>query len=199
MKPFSFHLEAIDHSARAGIMETPHGLIHTPVFMPVGTQATVKGMTREMIRETGSEIMLANTYHLYLSPGHERIRAFGGLHAFMSTDIPLLTDSGGFQVFSLGTEMEKKNLSNVNTPLVKITEDGVTFSSHRDGSKHFFSPEKVMEIQDALGADIIMAFDECASGTSSHAYAEAAMHRTHRWAERSRDAWKILQEKRKNE
>ena len=134
--------------ARLGILHTPHGSIETPIFMPVGTQATVKAMTPEELKEIGSQIILSNTYHLYMRPGHELVKEAGGLHKFMNWDKPILTDSGGFQVFSLG-------------PLRKITEEGVTFKSHLDGSRHFISPEKAMEIQNALGSDIMMAFDEC--------------------------------------
>ena len=132
--------------ARLGILHTPHGSIETPIFMPVGTQATVKAMTPEELKEIGSQIILSNTYHLYMRPGHELVKEAGGLHKFMNWDKPILTDSGGFQVFSLG-------------PLRKITEEGVTFKSHLDGSRHFISPEKAMEIQNALGSDIMMAFD----------------------------------------
>ncbi|MDD2487374.1 MAG: tRNA guanosine(34) transglycosylase Tgt [Candidatus Gracilibacteria bacterium] len=189
---FEFKIESTDGSARTGVFSTPHGDIKTPVFMPVGTQATVKGITKEQIMEIGSQIMLSNTYHLYLKPGDELIESFGGLHEFMGIDLPILTDSGGFQVFSLGN-LRKSNLIPENTgetehkgeSLVKITEDGVYFRSHRDGSKHFFTPEKAMQIQEKLGADIIMAFDECAPGDSSHSYARKAMERTHRWAVRS--------------
>ena len=136
-------------NARLGILETPHGIIETPVFMPVGTQATVKAMTPEELKEIGATIILSNTYHLYLRPGHKIIEKAGGLHRFMNWDRAILTDSGGFQVFSLNS-------------LRKITEDGVEFRSHIDGSRHFFTPEKVIEIQNALGSDIMMSFDECA-------------------------------------
>ena len=186
-QPFQFTLEAIDGGARAGTFTTPHGTIQTPVFMPVGTQATVKGISREQIRQIGTQIMLSNTYHLYLQPGADLVEEFGGLHGFMNVDLPILTDSGGFQVFSLGN-LKNKDSSNPTTKpsagLVKITEDGVRFRSHKDGSKHFFTPESAMQVQEKLGADIIMAFDECAPGQSSHRYARAAMDRTHRWAER---------------
>lgn len=157
--------------------------------MPVGTQATVKGVSREQIRSIGSEIILSNTYHLYLRPGDELVADFGGLHSFMSVDLPILTDSGGFQVFSLGNLKQDQDNPiesgfKVNDNLVRITEDGVEFRSHLDGSKHFFTPERAMQIQANLGADIIMAFDECAPGHSTHEYARAAMGRTHRWASR---------------
>jgi queuine tRNA-ribosyltransferase len=182
---------------RAGVIKTPHGIIHTPTFMPVGTQAAMKWLTREQLLSAGAKISLVNTYHTYLQPGHELIREFGGLHNFMNHPLPILTDSGWFQVFSLGSQMEKKNFSkNPNSSeksLVKISEDGVHFRSHRDGSKHFFTPESVMEVEEALGADIIMAFDECASGESTHEYARKAMERTHRWATRCVSRWNELQ------
>jgi tRNA-guanine transglycosylase len=200
---FSFHIEAKSGFTRAGIIQTPHGVIHTPTFMPVGTQAAMKGLTKEQLLDTGAEISLVNTYHAYLQPGHELVREFGGLHNFMKHPLPILTDSGGFQVFSLGAQMEKKNFSkNPNSSeksLVKITEEGVHFRSHRDGSKHFFTPESVMQVEEALGADIIMAFDECASGESTHAYARKAMDRTHRWAVRCVEEWYRLQQKREGE
>ena len=160
--------------ARLGILSTPHGEVETPVFMPVGTQATVKAMTPEEVREVGGRIILSNTYHLYLRPGHELIREAGGLHRFMHWNGPILTDSGGFQVFSLG-------------PLRKITEDGVAFRSHIDGSSHFFSPEHAMGVQMALGSDIAMAFDECAPYPCSYEYTLAAQERTTRWALRCKE------------
>ena len=144
---------------------TPHGVIETPAFMPVGTLATVKGVMPSTLNEIGTQILLSNTYHLYLRPGEDIVAKAGGLHKFMHWDKPILTDSGGFQVFSLGE-------------LRKITHDGVYFSSHIDGSKHFFSPEKVMDIENALGADIIMAFDECSNYGCDHDYAFQAMKRT---------------------
>jgi queuine tRNA-ribosyltransferase len=161
--------------ARAGVLHTPHGDIETPVFMPVGTQATVKTMSPEELKEIGARIILSNTYHLYLRPGHDLIREAGGLHAFMNWDRAILTDSGGFQVFSLGA-------------LRKIKEEGVTFRSHIDGSEHFLSPEKVMEIQEALGSDIIMAFDECAPYPADRDYIKDSLARTTRWAERCKNA-----------
>ena len=161
--------------ARLGLLETPHGPVETPVFMPVGTQATVKTMTPGEVREVGGTMVLSNTYHLYLRPGHEIVAEAGGLHRFMGWDGPILTDSGGFQVFSLG-------------PLRRITDDGVTFRSHIDGSEHFFSPEKSMEIQMALGADVVMAFDECAPYPCSYEDARAAVERTTRWARRCLDS-----------
>ncbi|WP_027363854.1 tRNA guanosine(34) transglycosylase Tgt [Desulfotruncus alcoholivorax] len=169
----SFEVTGNDNrsGARLGLLSTPHGTIKTPVFMPVGTQASVKTMTPEEVREVGGTMILGNTYHLYLRPGHEIVAEAGGLHNFMNWHSPILTDSGGFQVFSLG-------------PLRKITDQGVTFRSHIDGSEHYFSPEKSMEIQMALGADVAMAFDECAPYPCSYEDARKAMERTSRWAER---------------
>lgn len=167
---FSFELVAQDQRARAGTFYTPHGILETPVFAPVGTQATVKAVTPEQLQALGATLILANTYHLYLRPGDELIRDLGGLHRFMHWDGPILTDSGGFQVFSLAENR-------------KVDEDGVTFKSHIDGSIHRFTPEKSIAIQENLGADIIMAFDECAS-PHDRSYIEQAMRRTHTWAER---------------
>ncbi|MFA6090677.1 MAG: tRNA guanosine(34) transglycosylase Tgt [Candidatus Gracilibacteria bacterium] len=183
---FEFTIEATDGLARAGTLSTPHGDIQTPIFMPVGTQASVKGVHKDHILEIGTQIMLSNTYHLYLRPGDETIAHFGGLHEFMNINLPILTDSGGFQVFSLGQMKNSPGSkeSGEAKSLVKITEDGVEFRSHLDGSKHMFTPERAMQIQANLGADIIMAFDECAPGTSTYSYARAAMGRTHRWASR---------------
>ncbi|MCF8010730.1 MAG: tRNA guanosine(34) transglycosylase Tgt [Clostridiales bacterium] len=160
--------------ARLGTLKTSHGSFNTPVFMPVGTQATVKTMTPEEVYNTGGRIILGNTYHLYLRPGHDLIQDAGGLHNFMNWHGPILTDSGGFQVFSLG-------------PLRTITEDGVTFRSHLDGSEHFFSPEKAMEIQMSLGSDIAMAFDECSPYPCSWEEASDAVKRTTRWAARCKE------------
>jgi len=161
--------------ARLGKITTPHGEIETPVFMPVGTQATVKAMTPDELRDINATIILSNTYHLYLRPGHELVKEAGGLHGFMNWDRAILTDSGGFQVFSLGD-------------LRKIEEKGVTFRSHLDGSSHFISPEIAMEIENALGADIIMAFDECAPYPCDYDYAKASQEMTTRWAKRCKDA-----------
>lgn len=161
--------------ARRGVIHTPHGDIQTPVFMPVGTQAAVKAMRPEQVREMGAEIILSNTYHLYLRPGHELIREAGGLHRFMNWNRAILTDSGGFQVFSLGQ-------------LRKITEEGVRFQSHIDGSRHILTPEKAVEIQNALGSDIMMAFDECAPYPADREYIRDSMERTLRWLERCKAA-----------
>ena len=163
--------------ARLGRLHTPHGVIETPIFMPVGTQATVKAMTPEELKDIGSQIILGNTYHLYMRQGHDLIERAGGLHKFMNWDKPILTDSGGFQVFSLG-------------PLRKIKEEGVEFRSHLDGSKHFLSPEKATEIQNALGSDIIMAFDECAPYPADRQYVKNSLERTTRWLERCKAAHK---------
>ncbi|MBQ2914804.1 MAG: tRNA guanosine(34) transglycosylase Tgt, partial [Clostridia bacterium] len=173
MKQFSYELLHIDKhtGARTGIFHTPHGDIETPIFMPVGTAATVKGLLPSTLKELGTQILLSNTYHLYLRPGADIVEQAGGLHQFMHWDKPILTDSGGFQVFSLGA-------------MRKITEEGVIFSSHIDGSKHVFTPESVMKTEEKLGADIIMAFDECSAHGSDHRYAEQAMMRTHRWLDR---------------
>jgi queuine tRNA-ribosyltransferase len=168
----SFTVEARDGRARAGRIVTPHGEIETPIFMPVGTVATVKAVSQDILEELGAEIILGNTYHLYLRPGHENIRKLGGLHRFMSWDRSILTDSGGFQVFSL-------------SELRKISEEGVAFRSHLDGSSHVFTPEKSMEIQIALGADIIMAFDECTEHPADRSRAKESMDLTLRWAGRS--------------
>ena len=168
------HLDK-NSGARRGVIHTPHGDIQTPVFMPVGTQATVKSLTPEELKEINAQIILSNTYHLYLRPGSKIVKAAGGLHNFMKWDRPILTDSGGFQVFSLGD-------------LRKITEEGVEFKSHLDGSKHMFTPEKVMEIEEDLGADIIMAFDECVEYGASYDYTKQSMERTTRWAKRCKDA-----------
>jgi queuine tRNA-ribosyltransferase len=173
---FEYELLAKEGQARAGVFQTPHGALETPVFAPVGTQATVKLLTPEQVKGVGASLVLSNTYHLYLRPGDELVRDMGGLHNFMQWKGPMLTDSGGYQVFSLS-----------NTR--KVDEDGVTFKSHIDGSTHRFTPEKSIAIQENLGADIIMAFDECAD-PNDEAYIKLAMERTHRWAERSVKAHK---------
>ncbi|HSS96890.1 MAG TPA: tRNA guanosine(34) transglycosylase Tgt [Terriglobales bacterium] len=168
-----FKIETTSGSARAGKLITPHGEIETPVFMPVGTLATVKGVPQDLLEELGVQILLGNTYHLYLRPGVEQVRNFGGLHGFMSWNRSILTDSGGFQVFSL-------------SELRKVTEEGVTFRSHLDGSSHFFSPESAMEAQIGLGADIIMAFDECTEFPAEAKRMRDSMELTLRWAARSK-------------
>src|SRR5271165_6623717 len=168
-----FQIEARSGLARAGRLITPHGEVETPVFMPVGTVATVKGVPQDTLEELGAQILLGNTYHLYLRPGVETVRKMGGLHGFMAWPRAILTDSGGFQVFSLNE-------------LRKVSEDGVTFRSHLDGSSHFFSPESAMEAQIGLGADIIMAFDECTEYPADQARAKASMELTLRWAARSK-------------
>jgi queuine tRNA-ribosyltransferase len=168
-----FEIEAENGSGRAGRLITPHGEIPTPVFMPVGTQATIKGVPQDILEELGVQILLGNTYHLYLRPGVEQVRRLGGLHRFMSWGRAILTDSGGFQVFSL-------------SELRKLTEEGVTFRSHLDGSSHFFSPESAMEAQIGLGADIIMAFDECTEYPAERERVRKSMELTLRWAERSK-------------
>ena len=174
MSSFSFSIEAECPGswARAGTIHTPHGTIQTPIFMPVGTQATVKSVSPEELREAGAMIILANTYHLMLRPGSQLIQDFGGLHSFMHWDGPILTDSGGFQVFSLGH-------------LRKLSEEGAAFKSHLDGSPHMLTPERVMQIEAELGADIILPLDICAAFPCTPTVAKEAMERTHRWAERA--------------
>ena len=167
--------------ARRGVIHTPHGDIQTPVFMPVGTQATVKSMTPDELKDMiDAKIILSNTYHLYLRPGSKLVKEAGGLHKFMNWDRAILTDSGGFQVFSLGD-------------LRTISEEGVEFKSHLDGSKHFFSPESVMKTEEDLGADIIMAFDECCPYPSTYEYTKQSMERTTRWAKRCKEAHKDVE------
>jgi queuine tRNA-ribosyltransferase len=168
-----FQVEAIQRPARAGRLTTPHGEIETPVFMPVGTLASVKGVPQDILEDLGVQILLGNTYHLYLRPGVETVRRMGGLHGFMSWNRAILTDSGGFQVFSLNE-------------LRKVSEEGVTFRSHLDGSSHFFTPESAMAAQIGLGADIIMAFDECTEYPAERERARASMEMTLRWAARSK-------------
>lgn len=163
--------------ARRGRLHTPHGTIETPVFMPVGTVGTVKAMLPEEVKSLGAEIILSNTYHLYLRPGHDIVREAGGLHKFMNWDRPILTDSGGFQVFSLGA-------------MRKISEEGVKFRSHIDGSSHMLTPEKSIEVQNALGSDIMMAFDECAPYPADYSYVKNSLERTTRWLRRCKEAHK---------
>ena len=172
-----FEIIATEGEARCGRFFTRSGVFNTPAFMPVGTQGTVKGMTAQMLKDTGAEIILSNTYHLHLRPGEEIIRDLGGIHSFMAWDGPILTDSGGFQLFSL-------------SGLRKITEDGVSFNSHLDGSPVFFSPEKVVEIQEALGVDIMMVLDECLPPDASYDQVKNSWDRTLRWAERALQARK---------
>lgn len=217
MNKFNFKIEYIDKKslARAGIIETPHGQIETPAFVPVGTAATVKALSPRDLDEIGASVIFANTYHLYLRPGEKTVKKMGGLHKFMNWHGPIMTDSGGFQVFSLGFGLEhgvgkianifpseefsgNKNQDKTKikptqkiTPrpkLVKITDDGAFFTSHLDGSKHFLNPEKSIQIQEDLGADIILAFDECTSPLSDKRYTQQAMERTHRWAKESLEA-----------
>ncbi len=210
MKPVSFKVEKKMPNAlgRAGILTTPHGVIHTPAFVTVGTKATVKALTPEQVKELGAQVVLANTYHLYLEPGEEIMREGGGLGKTMNWAGPTMTDSGGFQVFSLGAAYgegvtkvaTKKELEEVvvdergpsdervHEKLVKIDEEGVTFKSYKDGSTHRFTPERSMEIQHNIGADIMFAFDECTAPNAPREYQKQAMDRTHRWAQRSLDA-----------
>ncbi|MEP2532914.1 tRNA guanosine(34) transglycosylase Tgt [Shimia sp.] len=173
---FSFSLNATDGAARSGVISTPRGDIRTPAFMPVGTAATVKAMMPESVRATGADILLGNTYHLMLRPTAERIERLGGLHKFMNWERPILTDSGGFQVMSLAE-------------LRKLTEEGVTFKSHIDGSKHALTPERSMEIQRMLGSDIVMCFDECPALPADRARIAESMRLSMRWADRSREAF----------
>lgn len=206
MKPISFTIEKRDGRARAGTLTTPHGVIQTPAFVPVATKANVKGILPSILRELGAQVALANTYHLYLQPGEQVVKDAGGLHSFMNWDGPTMTDSGGFQVFSLGaafgrtiTKIAKgeenahdqgmavydEGVQSQHGQLAVIDEEGVTFTSHLDGSLHRFTPERSVEIQHALGADMFFAFDECTSPTADYEYQKDAMRRTHKWAERS--------------
>lgn len=208
MKDFSFdiHKELPNSLGRVGTIHTPHGDIQTPAFVAVGTKGTVKSLTPEQVKETGTQVVIANTYHLYLEPGDEKIKNLGGLHKVMNWDGPLMTDSGGFQVFSLGvaygtgiSKILKKNeeliLPNSSSAegtdneakatIVTVDPNGVMFRSHTDGSAHYFTPEKSIDIQHNLGADIIFAFDECTSPHESLHYQKEALERTHRWAKRS--------------
>ena len=176
MTRFSFSISATDGAARTGTIAMQRGDIRTPAFMPVGTAATVKAVKPEGVRASGADILLGNTYHLMLRPGAERVAKLGGLHKFLNWDRPILTDSGGYQVMSLGE-------------LTKKTEDGVRFKSHLDGSAHMLTPERSMEVQRLLGADIVMAFDECTPFPATEEQAEASMERSMRWAKRSRDGF----------
>jgi tRNA-guanine transglycosylase len=189
---FSFELQSTKGKARAGVFHTPHGSVETPIFMPVGTQASVKALDAADVSAARAPIMLANTYHLYLRPGMEVLQAAGGVQEFMRWQKPVLTDSGGFQVFSLGaqkTQLERSQATGPTVAPAKISDDGVEFSSHLDGSKHFFTPEKSIEIQRQIGADIIMNFDECVADEAARDYAEGAVARTHAWAKRCYDYW----------
>lgn len=180
-------------NGRVGVLSTPHGKIKTPMFMPVGTQATVKSLTPEDLKNTGASIILSNTYHLYLRPGAGVVSEMGGLHNFMKWDRAILTDSGGFQAQSLsknGGETDEEDEK--ESPMAKVMEEGVEFRSHLDGSKHFFTPELSIEVQELLGADIIMAFDECTPNTDRE-YAKSAMERTHRWLIRSKKKWEEME------
>ena len=211
---FTVIKEIKDRLGRAGLLETPHGVIKTPAFITVGTKATVKALTPEQVADLGAQVVLANTYHLYLEPGEQILHQAGGLHNFMQWGGPTMTDSGGFQAFSLGAAFGKGGVSKVARgeiatesdnsrvftpegpyadenspilPLARVDEDGVTFKSHIDGSEHRFTPERSIEIQHNIGADIMFAFDECTSPQASYEYQKEAMDRTHRWAKRSLD------------
>lgn len=200
---------------RSGVLQTPHGEIHTPAFVPVGTKATIKALTPEQVASLGAEVILANTYHLYLQPGDETVRDAGGLHAFMNWPGPMITDSGGFQVFSLGAAYGKEisKVTKITDPslliperfddsdaprLAKIGQDGVSFKSHLDGTVHYITPEKSIQIQHNLGADIIFAFDECTSPTEDLKYQEEALERTHIWAKRSLEEHQKLENSKKH-
>lgn len=180
---FSFRVIKSDGKARLAELVTPHGRIETPVFMPVGTQGTVKAMLHKDLLEIGTQIILGNTYHLYLRPGVEIIKEAGGLHSFIGWQRPILTDSGGFQVFSLSRDRNKKSR-------VRVSDEGVEFRDHLAGDLHFFTPEKVIEIQEAFGSDIIMPLDECVEYPTTYAYAKMALERTIRWLDRSIEAKK---------
>lgn len=205
MTAFTFNIEKKEKSARAGVISTPHGEIQTPAFSPVGTKASVKGIAPKVLKELGAQVVLANTYHLYLQPGEKIVEKAGGLARFMGWEGPTITDSGGFQVFSLGAGFGKsvskfsaedvpkeeavavydEEVASKHGQLAIIDDEGVSFTSHLDGSLHRFTPERSVEIQHALGADIFFAFDECTAPTEPYEYQKEAMERTHRWAERS--------------
>ncbi len=201
---FGFVVERTDGAARLGTLTTPHGRVSTPAFVAVGTQATVKSVPPEAVMSTGAQLLFANTYHLHLRPGAQVVAAHGGLHRFMNWHRPLLTDSGGFQVFSLGASIEHGvgKVANIfpgealakpgpsGAGMVKVREDGVLFRSHIDGSTHLFTPERSIELQRQLGADIVLAFDECTSPLHDESYTESSMERTHRWAQRSLDTFR---------
>lgn len=196
---FSFHVEDKTHSARAGVLSTPHGQALTPMFMSVGTLATVKALDSHDLEQIKPQVVLSNTYHLYLRPGHELISELGGLHEFMNYQGPMLTDSGGFQVFSLGDQLSQVKPAGQGTSIgkpklkplkpAKISEEGVIFYSHLDGSQHMLTPEKSIEIQQHLGADIIMSFDECLPDTAPEKRVQESVDRTFRWAQRGVEQW----------
>jgi queuine tRNA-ribosyltransferase len=208
MSPLNFKIEKKlkNGLGRAGILKTPHGEIQTPAFVTVGTKATIKSLAAEQVKDLGAQVVLANTYHLYLEPGDKILKEAGGIHTFMNWNGPTMTDSGGFQAFSLGAAFgkgvskiakaettEAENGGSQEEPsLAKIDENGVTFKSYIDGSEHQFTPERSIEIQHNIGADIIFAFDECTSPNASPTYQKEAMDRTHRWAERSLEKHKRL-------
>ena len=183
---FDFKILGEDGKARVGEFTTPHGTVTTPMFMPVGTHGAVKGVSPSELAAIGSQTVLANTYHMYLRPGEHIVQKTGGLHSFTGWQGPMLTDSGGFQVFSLG---EHAIDGREKSALRKVSEEGITFQSHLDGSRHLFTPEKSIQIQQDLGADIIMAFDQPVYGLSATEDARVAMERTHRWLERSKEQW----------
>ncbi|MCL4386809.1 tRNA guanosine(34) transglycosylase Tgt, partial [Patescibacteria group bacterium] len=187
MKKFNFRIIKQDKKtmARVGQITTSHGVIETPCFVPVGTQATVKALSARDLKEVGVELLFGNTYHLHLRPGEDIVKKMGGLSEFMSWKGPTITDSGGFQVFSLAKPNGKRGTGEGEAELVKITEDGVKFRSHLDGSLHYFTPEESIKIQQKIGADLLIAFDDCPPYPSDHAHVRKAVDRTHRWAERS--------------
>ncbi|MCL4354234.1 tRNA guanosine(34) transglycosylase Tgt [Patescibacteria group bacterium] len=187
MKKFNFRIIKQDKKtmARVGQITTPHGVIETPCFVPVGTQATVKALSARDLKEIGVELLFGNTYHLHLRPGEDIVKKMGGLSEFMSWKGPTITDSGGFQVFSLAKPNGKRGAGEGEAELVKITEDGVKFRSHLDGSLHYFTPEESIKIQQKLGADLLIAFDDCPPYPSDYTHVKKAVDRTHRWAERS--------------
>lgn len=195
MFDFTIHASSQKSSARTGTFTTAHGEIQTPTFMPVGTKGVVKALTKEEVSEMGADIILGNTYHLYLRPGADLLEKVGGLHRFSGWKKSMLSDSGGFQVFSLGAGMKKNG--GTGEKLVKITEEGVEFKSYLDGSKHMFTPESVMHVEGQIGADITMAFDECPPADAPMEYMRPSVERTHRWAVRCAEAFAKVQEKRK--
>jgi len=193
---FEFTIKNSDGNARKGLLKTPHGNINTPVFMPVGTKGTVKTLSQKDLENLNAEIILANTYHLYLRPGEKVVKKMGKLHKWINWKRPILTDSGGFQVFSLAQTKNFTKKTKIKD-LVKIDDNGVEFKSYLDGSKHYLTPEKAIQIQHDLGADIIMAFDECAPGNSTKKYFKEAMERTHNWLTRCKKEHEKLLKKTK--